>query len=428
MMYSILMGNCGRLKPSIVLLICFGFLTSCIPKGFCLSALLRSAPLVRSTAIYANPVSADGSSYRGSISEDEAFLWFDEALVFVRGGSGGAGSNAFKLGKNKQQLAPCGGSGGNGGSVILRVDTSFNTLLRFKGTGSFKASPGEAGDQKFANGMYGNDFVVPVPAGTIAIDNSTGLIIGELKSSGDQLVIARGGLGGQGNAAMKAGRGERSVCMPPQGGERRWVKLQLKLVADVGLVGVPNAGKSTLLDAITNAKPKIAAYPFTTIVPNLGVCEIKAPGSSIVTGNTMVFADIPGLIEGAHRGVGLGRGFLRHIERCKIIVHIVNGDSKDPVGDFQAINKELQLFSSLLASKPQVVVLNKIDLPHVAEKQQVLTQQLLQAMTHTRLLTISAAGRLGLSELTEKVWLFLQKLEQDESSQISRRDVTAASK
>jgi GTP-binding protein len=174
---------------------------------------------------------------------------------------------------------------------------------------------------------------------------------------------------------------------------------------------VPNAGKSTLLDAVTNAKPKIASYPFTTIVPNLGVCEV---GKVDEGGEALVIADIPGLLEGAHKGVGLGRGFLRHIERCKIVIHIVNGESEDPLGDFTAINNELQLFSPLLAAKPQVVVLNKVDLPHVAAKKEELMKGLLARMSHTRLLSMSAAGRIGVDDLIDKTNKFLRKIKRDE--------------
>ena len=291
-------------------------------------------------------------------------------------------------------------------------------------------------------------------------DNTTMELLGELKFPNDQLVVARGGLGGMGNAATKVNKGGKITCTPPQGGERRWLKLDLNLVADIGLVGVPNAGKSTLLDALTNARPKIAAYPFTTIVPNLGVCEMSGSTMTMssvdhqhnkykyeaaipnvtdsadsyteevetatqlsakkpqlqallggIEGESMIIADIPGLLEGAHRGVGLGRGFLRHIERCKMIIHVINGEAVDPVGDFVAINKELHMFSPILAAKPQIVVLNKIDLPHVMINRESIMRDLQQKMPHTRLLAISAASRIGVSDLTMRTWSFLKKIE-----------------
>ncbi len=307
--------------------------------------------------------------------------------------------------------------------MVIQADSSFNTLLRFKGSASFKAENGFDGACNFLNGRYGADTIVLVPPGTIIRDENTMDIVGEVKYNTDKIVIAKGGLGGQGNAAAKLGKGGRYVCSPPQGGQRRHLKLELKLVADIGLVGVPNAGKSTLLDAITNARPKIASYPFTTIVPNLGVCDLNrqldSPDLQLerfkgIEGQTMVIADIPGLLEGAHRGVGLGRGFLRHIERCKMIIHVVNGDSSDPLGEFNAINAELKLFSPTLARKPQVVVLNKIDLPGVAAQLGGLMEKMLATMTHTRLVPISAANRVHVPLLVYKTWQFLKKVERDE--------------
>ena len=242
--------------------------------------------------------------------------------------------------------------------------------------------------------------------------NDTGTLIGELTQPRQQLIVAKGGFGGKGNAApTQRMRGEKAIATPPTGGEKRWLRLELRLVADVGLVGVPNAGKSTFLDAVTNARPKIASYAFTTIVPNLGVCNIA--GGEAMGGDAMIIADIPGLVEGAHLGVGLGRGFLRHVERCQMIIHIINGDSVDPVADFKAINNELSLFSPLLASKPQVVVLNKIDLDNVKAKSNELLVNLLEAMPHKRLLSMSAAGRIGVDEVIERTYKFLRKIKAD---------------
>ena len=373
------------------------------PFGF--SYCLRAR---RAVCLFANPVTSEGSSYRSDISEEEAFLWFDEAVVFVRGGSGGHGSSAVKFGKGRQHVAPAGGSGGNGGAVILRADSSINTLLGFRGSSSFRAESGRDGGIEYANGLAGVDCIVDVPVGTVVSNNSTGKVIGELNSSGQLLTVAAGGIGGKGNAASRT-KGEKSVCVPPTGGERLWIRLELKLVADVGLVGVPNAGKSSLLDAITNARPKIASYPFTTIIPNLGVCSVDTfVGESISDG--MVVADIPGLIEGASQGTGLGRRFLRHVERCSIILHIIDGSSTDPIKDFSTVNEELLLFSKALANKPQIVVLNKIDIPEVKENLDDITKRLLDIMPHTRLLTISAAGRLNLKELVSKTYSFLRKV------------------
>jgi GTPase involved in cell partitioning and DNA repair len=476
--------------------------------------------------VFANPVNADGNRYRGLATEEEAFMWFDEAVLRICAGTGGEGSNSFKFGKMGQRLGtillvfsscslqtyikvcslfsyqgPTGGSGGNGGNVVLVADEGFNTLFRFKGRADFKAEEGANGDNCFANGRYGSDCFISVPPGTIVKDNTTNYIIGALKYPGDKLVVAKGGRGGTGNAAvsLKASTSKRLGRRPspqqsPQRGESRCLKLELQLVADLGLVGVPNAGKSSLLNALTNARPKIAAYPFTTIVPNLGVCDVDAlthrpfdssyagldtelscsadtldstcqgsgapvsggtytntntntytyTGSSGAAGagagagtrwtrrqqssarigtRTLVLADIPGLLPGAHRGVGLGRGFLRHIERCSAILHVVDGDSADPVGDYNAINRELLLYSPALAAKPQVVVLTKADLPGVAARQQLVLQQLRGAMSHARLLTVSATQQTGLVDLVTKTAAFLDKIKLDSDREMEHCSV-----
>lgn len=365
----------------------------------------------RPTVLGANPVTSDGSNYRTDVTEDEAFLWFDEALVHVRAGSGGQGANTFKYGGRKQHASPNGGSGGLGGSVVFTLDRSCNTLLGFRGKGGARAENGKDGNLEFNNGLGGTDTCVAVPRGTLVSINETGEVLGELSEEQPRLVVAKGGLGGVGNAIGRV-KGEKSKCTPPQGGEKRWLKLELRLVADIGLVGYPNAGKSTLLKAMTNASPKIASYPFTTIVPNLGVCEVGAGRSG--GDGAMVIADIPGLIEGAHRGVGLGRGFLRHVERCKIIIHIVSGTSLDPLKDFTSINQELALFSPLLAQKPQIVVLNKIDEQAVEESMEQVLALLRENMPHTRLLPISAAGLQGVEDLKLRTYKFLMKVKETE--------------
>ena len=350
----------------------------------------------------------------GDVTAEESLRWFDEAVVYVRAGSGGAGATTFKFGKARQHALPNGGSGGNGGNVMLVADRSLNTLLGFRANNNYKAEHGSPGAMEFATGVKGADCYVSVPKGTAVYDNSTGEFLGELSKEGDKLLVARGGLGGKGNASDKRVQGEKAKGSPPEGGERRWIRLELTLVADIGLIGVPNAGKSTILDAVTNARPKIADYPFTTIVPNLGVCEVQGTGSSRNGGDTIVIADIPGLVEGAHLGIGLGRKFLKHAERCKMIIHIINGESIDPVRDFHNINNELQLFSPILARKPQVVVINKVDLPHVAANLTMITNSIKNSMTHSRLLTTSGMTRVGVYELIEKSYKFLQKLKSDE--------------
>lgn len=335
--------------------------------------------------------------------------WFDECLVYVKGGSGGAGSNAYHYKSLRVRARPCGGNGGNGGSVIFTVQTSMNTLHKFRKCRSFVADNGVPGNKSFDNGANAKDLYVTLPLGAVVKVNETGEVLGELTESNQQLVVAKGGLGGIGNAG-RSSRGVKVSCRPPTGGEKRFLKIELKMVADVGLLGVPNAGKSTLLSAMTRARPKIAPYPFTTLVPNLGVCYDDSEDE--FSERSMIIADIPGLVEGASEGKGLGKAFLRHIERCEILIHLINGESADPVGDYVAINNELQLFSPVLAMKPQIVVLNKVDLPSVMEKQQHILNQLAQKMSHKRLLVISAQDRIGVEDLIVRTSKFLRKLKE----------------
>ncbi|CAM9626449.1 unnamed protein product, partial [Ectocarpus fasciculatus] len=340
---------------------------------------------------------------------DLEFMFYDEAQVYVRGGSGGEGAASFKVMAKKQRGQPNGGSGGKGGDVTLVCESSLNTLVNLRGKMSFVAEKGTAGQQRLTNGKDGGSIEIPVPPGTVVKDRDNGgVVLGELREGGERLVVAKGGYGGRGNAATKITRGQAPKASPPGAGERRWLSLELRLVADVGLVGVPSAGKSTLLAASTNAKPKIADYPFTTLVPNLGVCDPEALGFK---GKGMVLADIPGLLEGAHKGVGLGRAFLRHVERCRAIIHIVSGASPDPVGDFRAINQELALFSEALA----VVVLNKIDLPEVEDRREELETALKEHMGHTRLMPISSGEGTHVKELMRRTRRFLDGVEAEEA-------------
>eukprot|EP00752_Nemacystus_decipiens_P008108 g7248.t1 len=344
---------------------------------------------------------------------DLEFMFYDEAQVYVRGGSGGEGAASFKVMAKKQRGQPNGGSGGRGGDVTLVCESSLNTLVNLRGSMSFVAETGTAGQRRLTNGKDGGGIEIPVPPGTVVKDRDNGgIVLGELREGGERLVVAKGGYGGRGNAATKVTRGQAPKATPPGAGERRWLQLELRLVADVGLVGVPSAGKSTLLAAATNAKPKIADYPFTTLVPNLGVCDPEALGFN---GKGMVLADIPGLLEGAHKGVGLGRAFLRHVERCRAIIHIVSGASPDPVGDFRAINQELALFSEALAVKPQVVVLNKIDLPEVEDQREELESALKEHMGHTRLMSISSGEGTHVKELMRRTRRFLDGVEAEEA-------------
>ena len=280
----------------------------------------------------------------GMTRDEEDWLFFDRARIRVLAGDGGDGCVAFRREKDKPRMGPCGGNGGRGGSVYLECDEGLNTL---KPEVHFRATGGQNGLGKGNHGVGGEDRCVRVPPGTVVRDEETGQLIGELVAHGDELRVARGGRGGRGNAAFKTAR-DTTPRLSERGepGAERWLSLELKLVADVGLVGCPNAGKSTLLAATTRAAPKIADYPFTTVTPNLGVCKPSLDGAG---DDAFVMADIPGLLEGAHDGVGLGRAFLRHIERCRLLVHVVDGSAPDPLGDFEAVRTELELFSPWLA-------------------------------------------------------------------------------
>ena len=288
----------------------------------------------------------------------ESDLFFDQATIYVKGGDGGNGIVAFRREKFVPRGGPSGGNGGKGGDVILKADQHLNTLLPFKSRVHFKAERGGHGSGSNKQGKTGEDRIVPVPPGTAVFLRDTDQQIADLVEVGQEVIVAHGGRGGRGNAAFKSATNQAPrMAELGEPGEEHWLRLELKLIADVGIVGVPNAGKSTLLASASRARPKIADYPFTTLIPNLGVV--------VVDHRDFVLADIPGLIEGAHAGSGLGDKFLRHIERTRILIHLLNGLSPDPLGDYEAINTELVLFNPLLADKPQIVVLNKMDLPEV---------------------------------------------------------------
>ncbi len=290
---------------------------------------------------------------------------------------------------------PDGGDGGRGGNVIFEVKATLNTLSAFRQNEKFAADPGKNGGGSEMTGRGGKDLIIPVPPGTIIYDAESGVLLGDLTETGQQLLVCKGGRGGLGNQHYATSRNQ-APRMAERGEphEEKLLRLELKLIADIGIIGLPNAGKSTLLTALTNAKPKIGDYPFTTLEPNLGVANIDDD-------TTVVMADIPGLIEGAAEGAGLGHDFLRHIQRTRVLIHMVDGLSEDPLADFSQINNELSLFDTNLGDKPQIVVLNKIDQPEVQErlkkikasfkKQKVtLLEASAMARTHTRDILIAA--------------------------------------
>ena len=286
-------------------------------------------------------------------------MFIDKARIFVKAGNGGNGAVSFRREKYVPAGGPDGGDGGRGASVIFEVDNDLRTLMDFKYQRKYVATPGGDGSKKRQAGKNGEDLVLKVPAGTIIRDEASGKIIADLKHEGDRAVVARGGRGGKGNQHFaNAVRQAPNFAKSGTDGEERWVILELKMIADVGLLGFPNVGKSTFLSVVTAAKPKIANYHFTTLTPNLGVVKTKY-------GDSFVLADIPGLIEGAAEGVGLGHDFLRHVERTKVLIHIVDIsglEGRNALEDFDAINDELKLYNEKLSTRPQVVVANKIDI------------------------------------------------------------------
>lgn len=287
----------------------------------------------------------------------------DEAQIMVKGGDGGNGSFSFRREKYVDKGGPDGGNGGHGGSVILQANENMNTLVNFISKKHFKAKHGEQGLGQNMYGHAGEDMILKVPVGTIVKDAKTDELLADLTHPGEQVVVGRGGLGGKGNSNFKT-----SVRQAPdfaelgEPGEEREVKLELKLIADIAIIGYPSVGKSTLISRISNARPKIADYPFTTLVPNLGVVKVDE--------TDFVVADIPGLIEGAHEGKGLGIEFLRHIERAKILIHLLDLTHEDLMGEFKIINKELASYSKVLAKKDQIVVFSKMDstIPEIIEE------------------------------------------------------------
>lgn len=286
-------------------------------------------------------------------------MFIDKARIFVKSGNGGNGAVSFRREKYVPAGGPDGGDGGNGASVIFEVDLGLRTLMDFKYQRKYVAEHGEDGSKKRKAGRNGEDLILKVPPGTIIRDEATGLVIADLKEEGDRAVVAKGGRGGKGNQHFaNAVRQAPAFARSGSDGVERWVVLELKMIADVGLLGFPNVGKSTFLSVVTKAKPKIANYHFTTLTPNLGVVQTKF-------GESFVLADIPGLIEGAAEGVGLGHDFLRHVERTKVLIHIVDIsglEGRDALDDFYKINGELKLYNEKLATRPQVVVANKMDI------------------------------------------------------------------
>lgn len=332
-------------------------------------------------------------------------MFLDEVKIYLKAGDGGPGIVAFRREKYEPLGGPAGGDGGKGGDVVFAVNPRLNTLSRFQKKIHFKAESGKSGGSFNKTGASGADLIVEVPPGTLVRDAETGDLLVDLVRDDQRAAVARGGRGGRGNARFKSSKNQAPrVAEKGELGEERWVRLELKLIADVGIVGVPNAGKSTLLSVVSAARPKIASYPFTTLTPNLGVVTIDD--------RDMVLADIPGLVEGAHAGVGLGHSFLRHIQRTRLLIHLLDGAGENPIADFVQINSELALYDEELAGKPQIVVLNKIDLPQASDYWDSVQQV---AEKHGYPVTqISAVTRQGVRELMNLALKTLSELPEPE--------------
>ncbi len=322
--------------------------------------------------------------------------FIDQALIAVKAGSGGDGISAFRREKYVPAGGPSGGDGGQGGDVILEADDNLQTLLDFKFQKLISAENGFRGGPNKCTGASGKDAILKVPCGTEVRDFSTNIILGDLTSKGEQLVVAFGGKGGLGNARYlsNSNRAPEKFTEGKEGEE--WsLQLELKLLAEVGIIGLPNAGKSTLISVLSSARPKIADYPFTTLIPNLGV--VRRP-----SGDGSVFADIPGLISGASKGIGLGHDFLRHIQRTKLLIHLIDAGSPDPLQDVRIIEKELTSYGHGLIARPRLLVLNKKELLNANELNQLLLD--MGELTEQKIYTISAAMNIGLDKLLLSVW------------------------
>lgn len=327
-------------------------------------------------------------------------MFIDEARIYVRSGKGGDGMVHFHREKFVTRGGPDGGDGGRGGDVIIQVVPTMNTLQALHNKNRFIADSGGNGGINNQTGKSAENLVISVPPGTVVYDESNGELVVDLVEPGQQMILVKGGRGGRGNIHFASARNQA-----PRTAERgepyqeKWLRLELKLIADIGIIGVPNAGKSSFLAAVTNARPKIANYPFTTLEPNLGVAELDLEHS-------LVLADIPGLIEGAHEGAGLGYAFLKHIQRTRVLIHVLDGMAEDPLADFSQINSELSLFDPLLGKKPQIVVYNKMDLPEVKERWLGIRKEL-----EKRDYLVYAVSALARENLQPVLWKALELLQ-----------------
>lgn len=335
--------------------------------------------------------------------------FIDQAEIEVEAGKGGDGIVAFRREKYVPAGGPSGGNGGRGGSVIFVTVEHLQTLLDFRYSHRFEAENGSRGGPNNRTGSAGRDRVIEVPCGTVVYQADTGQLLGDLVEPGQTLCVAEGGKGGLGNKYFLSNRNRApEYSLPGLPGEQRLLRLELKLLASVGIIGLPNAGKSTLISALSAARPKVADYPFTTLVPNLGV--VRKP-----TGDGTVFADIPGLIAGAHQGAGLGHEFLRHIERTRVLLHLIDATSPDPLVDYNTIQQELQAYGRGLAERPQILALSKIDAVNLETQNLEAIASELATLSNAPVFLISAVTRTGLEPLLQQIWSTLDELSSKES-------------
>lgn len=334
-------------------------------------------------------------------------MFIDEVLIEVHAGNGGDGCCAFRREKYIPMGGPFGGNGGRGSNIVFKVDTGLHTLLDLRYNKIIKGKKGENGMGKNCNGKNSEDVIIRVPQGTVVTDTDSGLIVADLKGKEDEVIVAYGGRGGRGNTAFKTPSNPApNFSENGEPGEVKYLKVELKLLADVGLVGLPSVGKSTLISMVSKSKPKIAAYHFTTLTPNLGVCKDKL-------GRSFVMADLPGLIEGASNGEGLGDRFLRHIERTRVIAHVIDMsgfEGRDPFDDYQVINKELAAFSEKLTLKPQLIIANKMDINGALENLEIFKKKVDPSI---KIFPISAMNQEGLEPVLTELADMLAKLEEE---------------
>lgn len=331
--------------------------------------------------------------------------FIDEAKIFVKSGDGGAGSVSFRREKFVEYGGPDGGDGGRGGSVIVEAVGNLNTLIDFRYQQHFKAQKGEHGKGQNRSGQSRDDLVIHVPIGTQIFEEDGETLIIDLQQVGERFLLAKGGDGGLGNAHFKSSVNQAPKrATPGWPGEERWVWFKLKLLSDAGLVGLPNAGKSTFLSAVSRAKPKIADYPFTTLVPQLGVVYVDD--------KEFVLADLPGLIEGAHEGTGLGDRFLKHIERCGVLLHLIDGTQEDVAGAYQSIRYELEAYDKALVEKQEIVALNKCDA--LSDEEILAKKEALEVVAHSPVMVLSGVTGQGKTEVIRALMAAILHFRQDQ--------------